>query len=77
MAVPHLVLRADRSLVGRALMVGSLVFAGMMVSVFVPKLGQSSRRELNAASILERQLQIVKGVDSEKELTLHHAAGKL
>jgi len=64
-------------------MVGSLVLVGMMAGVFVPKLSQSlqpsasTSRELTASTILERQLQLVKGVDSEKELTLHHAAGKL
>lgn len=83
MAVQQVVLHSDRSLVGRALLVGSLVLAGMMVGIFVPKFGVSlrssdrARGELNAAGILERQLQLVKGVDSEKELSLHHAAGKL
>jgi len=73
----------DRSLVGRALLIGSLVFAGMMVGVFVPKSGLSFRSSvgprggMSAAGILERQLQVMKGVNSEKELSLHQAAGKL
>jgi len=68
---------------GRALVIGSLVLAGMMMGVLVPKFSQSlhssasAGRELTAASILERQLQLVKGVDAEKELALHLAAGKL
>lgn len=83
MAVQQVVAHSDRSLVGRALLVGSLLLAGTFVGVFVPKIGMSLRSsdgakgELNAAGILERQLQVVKGTDSEKELSLHHAAGKL
>merc|ERR1719503_14947 len=73
----------DRSLVGRALLIGSLVFAGMMVGVFVPKSSLSFRSSvgprsgMSAAGILERQLQVMKGVNSEKELNLHQAAGNL